>query len=157
MCKPPIMLAPNYTLKDVIRLACSIASTKRYYTQHRGTLGWEKVHTWAGKHAGTCAAINILIKHTSHIYGKLAVNKCNGLLLLYGISVQFLQLQAELDANGQTQTERWIDLTRLNNDLYLIALVFSSLNASYVLVNVAQNTFKQYSRVSINLQSFSFE
>lgn len=60
VCKPPITFAPNYTLKDVIRPACSIA-TQRDITQCTSR---EKVHTQASKHAHRRVLINILIAHT---------------------------------------------------------------------------------------------
>lgn len=45
VCKPPITFAPNYTLKDVIRPACSIATPRDITPVHQGTLWREKVHT----------------------------------------------------------------------------------------------------------------
>lgn len=47
--KPPIMLAPNDTLKDVIRPVCSTATQSRITPYTNALCFREKVHIWKGK------------------------------------------------------------------------------------------------------------
>lgn len=77
VCKPPITFAPNYTLKDVIRPACSTA-TQRDIMQYTEALCGGRRGSHTGEQTRTQRVlINILICAHLHQLG----NKSHGLLV----------------------------------------------------------------------------